>query len=284
MMKKLVGISLAMVMLLGSVPLGFSEPLRVQLEQGLEADQIQCNNPNHILVTRTSGELACVSEKSAEKMNWEKYEHPLSDIEFLLEQKEYLLQKIEEAKQDIIDYQQYDDEIRVEMDGLWDIYGDIWNTKREMTYDRLRDELHDAQKNQRNAGYAIREYNVDIVKATMQIYNLENPDKTPLIVIFDIIDNEKEFVKLFTKAVNDRLTGEIDDDGRYITEYGKLKINENSAYYDMNTSLLDDREREKFTDNFMDVMGFEYDEKDKRISSNVMDTWIELYNLFSTSP
>ena len=31
-MKKLLGISLALVMLIGSVPLGFSEPLQVQLE------------------------------------------------------------------------------------------------------------------------------------------------------------------------------------------------------------------------------------------------------------
>ena len=35
-MKKLLGVSLALVMVLGTIPLGFSEPLRVQLEQGLE--------------------------------------------------------------------------------------------------------------------------------------------------------------------------------------------------------------------------------------------------------
>ena len=50
MNNKLLGITLAIVMLSGSIPLGFSEPLRVQLEQGLETDQIQCSNPDHVLV------------------------------------------------------------------------------------------------------------------------------------------------------------------------------------------------------------------------------------------
>ena len=70
-MKKLLGISLALVMLIGSVPLGYSEPLRVQLEQGIETDQIQCNNPNYVLVQRTNGKMACVTERTAEKTGWE---------------------------------------------------------------------------------------------------------------------------------------------------------------------------------------------------------------------
>lgn len=70
-MNKLLGITLAIVMLSGSVPLGFSEPLRVQLEAGIETNQLQCDNPNHVLVQRTSGNVACVSEKSAERMGWE---------------------------------------------------------------------------------------------------------------------------------------------------------------------------------------------------------------------
>jgi hypothetical protein len=70
-MKTILGISLAFVMLLGSVPLGFSEPINQQLEQGIEIDQIQCNNPNHLLVLRTNGNMACVSEKTALKTGWE---------------------------------------------------------------------------------------------------------------------------------------------------------------------------------------------------------------------
>lgn len=69
-MKKLLGISLALVMLVGSVPLGFSEPLRVQLEQGIETNQIQCDNDSHVLVERDNGQLACITEKSAKKLNW----------------------------------------------------------------------------------------------------------------------------------------------------------------------------------------------------------------------
>ena len=65
------GIFLAVVMFCGSVPLGYSEPLRVQLEQGIETNQIQCDNSDHVLVQRTNGKLACVSEGTAEKMSWE---------------------------------------------------------------------------------------------------------------------------------------------------------------------------------------------------------------------
>ena len=68
---QLSGIFLATVMLCGSIPLGFSEPLRVQLEQGMEINEIQCDNPDNVLVYRTNGKLACVSERTAEKLNWE---------------------------------------------------------------------------------------------------------------------------------------------------------------------------------------------------------------------
>jgi len=70
-MNKLLGMSLAIIMVLGSVPLGFSEPLRVQLEQGIETENIQCNNPDHVLVLRTNGNAACVTERTALKTGWE---------------------------------------------------------------------------------------------------------------------------------------------------------------------------------------------------------------------
>ncbi len=84
---QLSGIFLGIVMLCGVTPLGFSEPLRVQLEQGIETEKIQCDNPNHVLVLRTNGKLACVTEKSAMKTGWEiisdsiqkiVYDYPLS--------------------------------------------------------------------------------------------------------------------------------------------------------------------------------------------------------------
>ena len=70
-MKKLLGISLAMVMLLGSVPLGFSEPLKVQLENNTDAENLYCDNNSHVLVIRTNGNYACVSERTAERTGWE---------------------------------------------------------------------------------------------------------------------------------------------------------------------------------------------------------------------
>jgi len=70
-MKQLFGISLALVMLFGSVPLGFSEPIKVQIEQGIETDQLQCDNDSHVLVQRNNGNMACVSERTADRMGWE---------------------------------------------------------------------------------------------------------------------------------------------------------------------------------------------------------------------
>lgn len=69
-MKAILGISLALVMILGSTPLVFSESLRIQMDDGIKTDQIQCENPNQVLVKRTNGKLACVTEKTAEKLNW----------------------------------------------------------------------------------------------------------------------------------------------------------------------------------------------------------------------
>lgn len=77
-------------MLSGSAQLGFSEPelcesptswnkelqgcffnsLKMQLEFGVDTEHLRCNNPNHMLVLRTNGNVACVSERSAERMGW----------------------------------------------------------------------------------------------------------------------------------------------------------------------------------------------------------------------
>ena len=80
-MKTILGISLAMVMLLGSVPFGFSEPLKVQLENNTSLENIQCNNDSHVLVIRTNGNYACVSEKTALKTGWETVQdYPVSNL------------------------------------------------------------------------------------------------------------------------------------------------------------------------------------------------------------
>ena len=94
-MKKLLGISLAMVMLIGSVPLGFSEPMNLtdgmaitdsveinkhtvpkslykQIQSGVSQNELVCANTNHVLAERSNGNLACVSERTADRMNWQK--------------------------------------------------------------------------------------------------------------------------------------------------------------------------------------------------------------------
>jgi len=69
-------------MLIGFIPLGFSEPLRVQLEQGIETDQLQCDNTSHVLVLRDNGNVACITEINAEKMGWEIIETGISLVEY----------------------------------------------------------------------------------------------------------------------------------------------------------------------------------------------------------
>ena len=69
--RTLLGISLAMIMVLGSVPLGFSEPINQQIQDGKVVKDLSCQNPSHVVVMRTNGQLACVTEKTAQKLGWE---------------------------------------------------------------------------------------------------------------------------------------------------------------------------------------------------------------------
>ena len=94
-MKKLLGISLGLVMLIGSIPLGFSEPMNLtdgmaitdsveinkhtvpkslykQIQSGVSQNELVCANTNHVLAERSNGNLACVSERTADRMNWQK--------------------------------------------------------------------------------------------------------------------------------------------------------------------------------------------------------------------
>ncbi len=94
-MKKLLGISLGLVMLIGSVPLGFSEPMNLtdgmaitdtveinkhtvpkslykQIQSGVSQNELVCANTNHVLAERHNGNLACVSERTADRMNWQR--------------------------------------------------------------------------------------------------------------------------------------------------------------------------------------------------------------------
>ena len=69
-MKKLLSVSLAVVMIAGSMPLSFGDSLYSQQKKGLGMDDVTCANNSHVLVMRTNGNLACVTEKSADRMNW----------------------------------------------------------------------------------------------------------------------------------------------------------------------------------------------------------------------
>lgn len=67
----ILAIVFAIVLFSGSTPLGFSESLKVQLENEIETNQIQCNNSEHVLVQRSNGNFACVTERTSEKTGWE---------------------------------------------------------------------------------------------------------------------------------------------------------------------------------------------------------------------
>lgn len=191
MNNKILGITLALVMLTGSIPLGFSEPLRVQLEQGLETFEIQCDNPNHVLVLRTSGDIACVTERNAERLGWEIIEISIIDDVLigttevnttdLQEQKQNLLEKIEQTNQEI-------QNIEIVIDGIYQervLLEDEQVEEDNRTWDMIKDE----QQNISNLELKITDYQIQIHQLSIEIYNLENPDKEPRLPIdLDIID------------------------------------------------------------------------------------------------
>jgi len=71
--KYLLGITLALVMLVGAIPHSFADDEyispRKQLESGVAPEDIQCKD-NRVLVLRTNGSSACVTERTAEKTGW----------------------------------------------------------------------------------------------------------------------------------------------------------------------------------------------------------------------
>lgn len=66
------GIGLVMIFLIGSTPISFADynSPKAQLEAGIAVDDIQCRD-DRILVLRTNGSPACVTENAAEKIGWE---------------------------------------------------------------------------------------------------------------------------------------------------------------------------------------------------------------------
>ena len=55
------------------VPFAFAnaESASKQFQNGTPINEIQCDNPDHILVERNNGNPACVTERTAEKLGWE---------------------------------------------------------------------------------------------------------------------------------------------------------------------------------------------------------------------
>lgn len=80
-LKKLVGILLILVIFLGLVPVGFSDPIKKHLEKKIDIHKVQCNNDSNVFVIRTNEHIACVTEKTAEKMGWKMIEINIVSIE-----------------------------------------------------------------------------------------------------------------------------------------------------------------------------------------------------------
>ncbi len=101
--------------------------LKKQLQEKVEFNDIQCNNPNHNLVTRTNGNLACVTEKLSDKLNWKIvdkiiqkiiYQFPLSTNDLKTERlmmhlPEYLVKKVltEKELQELCQFETEETEI-----------------------------------------------------------------------------------------------------------------------------------------------------------------------------
>ena len=70
--NKIIGVVVGLILVSMFTPLSYQDyasPLK-QLKNGVPADEIECRE-GHILVIRTNGNPACVTERTAEKMSWE---------------------------------------------------------------------------------------------------------------------------------------------------------------------------------------------------------------------
>lgn len=180
MMEKILVIPLALVILLGSIPLGFSEPLRVQLEQGIETNQIKCDNDSHVLVERDNGNLACVSLENAERTGWK-----IIDANNFQQQKQDLLEDIIEIKM-IMD--KYENEKSILSDHLnaiaLELSDEIWNLK----YDKIEE----VQQKIISEKKKIEQVQVQIFQLDIQIYNQQHPnEKYNLVINQEITDPEQ---------------------------------------------------------------------------------------------
>ncbi len=78
--RQILAVFLGITVFSGSIPFSFSESEmmaqntiqspRKQIEQGVLPEEIQCRE-NRVLVLRTNGNVACVSEKTSERLGWE---------------------------------------------------------------------------------------------------------------------------------------------------------------------------------------------------------------------
>lgn len=189
-------------MIVGLVSSGFSEPLRVQLEHGIETRNIQCDNPNHVLVERANGKLACVSERTAEKMGLEIIEIGISPAP--------------------------------------DLPRDQGTESQQESSEKIEEIIENSQP----AGYWV-----------------------------PILEKDREdFAKKLVAATGDSLNGTVTEN-RYFTDVGVISFGENGVKYSFWEFFIEPSERKKFTGNFMDSMGFEYDDEDIKIHDNRSYTW-----------
>lgn len=284
----MVGISLALVMVLGSIPLGMADPLT------------ECKNPEHLVVLRSNGDYVCLSEKSAQKsverLGWELVtvnlygidpdphttkvgteNLPQLNIEDLQEQKANLWDKIEEAKQEIktIDIERRD------IGKVWSALDDEEVEEIERLWNLMKIEQQKIVK----VKLKIIDYKTEFHQISIQIYNLENPDKEPRLPLnstgYWVPIPEKDrlsFANLFVNAAGDSLTGELGKSG-YLTEHGHISDSATVLYvYDLN---IEPGDRKKFTEKFMDSMGFEYDVENIKFRDNKSYIWYHYYNEYS---
>ena len=75
-------------------------------------------------------------------------------------------------------------------------------------------------------------------------------------------ENREDFAKKFANAAGDVFIEKSDKD-EYVTENGKIDFYQKSVYYNLqDLSINDKNEQKEFVSNFMESMGFEYDEQD----------------------
>ncbi len=183
-MKIVLFVLIPLILSIGFAPvMSFSEPIdspRKQMQNGITAKDVLCKS-GLILMIRTNGDAICVTPSTAERFVIIQFGTIEANTTDPQEQKQNLLEKIEQINQEI-------QNIEIVIDGIYQeraLLEDEQVKEINETWEMIKYE----QQNKTNFELKITNYQTQIHQLSIEIYNLENPDKEQRLPIdLDITD------------------------------------------------------------------------------------------------